>query len=201
VCHAPDASGSPRGPDLRSRGSALVDFVVSTGRMPLASPTERERRHAVRYSAAEVRALVGYASTLVRGPAVPTVDLAGVDLAAGGAVFRSQCAACHQAAGGGGALAHGAEAPPLLAATPVQVVEAMRTGPGNMPAFDDRTISPKQADQVAAYVRYLQHPKDPGGLDLGHLGPVPEGLVAWSVGLVALLVVARLLGTRVGQGP
>ena len=178
----------------------MIDFVVSTGRMPLAHPTEPERRHRVRYSAAQIRALVRYASTLVHGPAVPNVDLAGADLAAGGAIFRSQCAACHQAAGGGGALAHGAEAPALLAATPVQVVEAMRTGPGNMPAFDERTITAKQADQVAAYVRYLQHPKDPGGLNLGHLGPVPEGLVAWLFGLTALLVIARLLGTRVPQG-
>jgi ubiquinol-cytochrome c reductase cytochrome c subunit len=49
---------------------------------------------------------------------------------------------------------------------------------------------------VASYVQYLHHPRDRGGLPLGHLGPIPEGFVAWVVGLGVLLLAARLIGTR-----
>ncbi|HET8930322.1 MAG TPA: hypothetical protein VFN21_06670, partial [Acidimicrobiales bacterium] len=79
---------------------------------------------------------------------------------------------------------------------PTQVVEAMRIGPGAMPKFPAATISSRQADQIAAYVQELRHPASPGGIDLGRLGPVPEGLIAWVFGLGALIVVTRLLGRR-----
>jgi ubiquinol-cytochrome c reductase cytochrome c subunit len=49
---------------------------------------------------------------------------------------------------------------------------------------------------VAAYVEYLHRPDDRGGLGLGHLGPIPEGFVGWVVGMGALLLAARLIGTR-----
>ena len=196
VCHRSDASGSSRGPDIREAGAAAVDFMVTTGRMPLDDPKQDLKRRPVHYSKAEVNALVGYASTLVDGPAIPKPDLKSADLGKGGAAFRTQCASCHQAAGGGGALAYGAEAPALLKATPTQVVEAMRIGPGNMPVFDPRSLSPHQAAEIADYVQYLQHARDPGGANLGHLGPVPEGLIAWTVGLLSLLLIVRFLGTR-----
>ena len=38
--------------------------------------------------------------------------------------------------------------------------------------------------------------RDRGGLSLGHLGPVPEGLVALGIGLVACILVTRWLGTK-----
>jgi ubiquinol-cytochrome c reductase cytochrome c subunit len=199
VCHQPDGSGSTRGPNLQRVGTAMVDFMVSTGRMPLANPKEKEQRRAPKYTPAEIRSLVAYTATFVHGPPVPTVDTRSADLPAGGDLYRQQCAACHQAAGGGGALAHGAEAPSLSHATSVQVVEAMRTGPGNMPVFSNKTLDAQQADEVAAYVQYLRHPRNPGGLSLDHLGPVPEGLVAWGIGLVTLILVTRLLGTRIAR--
>lgn len=196
VCHTPDASGSSRGPDIRGDGIAAVDFMVATGRMPLSDPKQHVERRPVHYSKAQISALVGYASTLVHGTAIPEPNLSAANLGDGGAAFRTQCAACHQAAGGGGALAYGAAAPALSKATPTQVIEAMRVGPGNMPVFSPRTVSPQQANEIAAYVRYLQHARDPGGANLGHLGPVPEGLIAWTVGLVSLLLIVRFLGTR-----
>ena len=39
-------------------------------------------------------------------------------------------------------------------------------------------------------------PDNPGGWDLGGVGPIPEGMVAFFIGLVALLIVSRLLGER-----
>ena len=85
--------------------------------------------------AATIDALVAYVSRLVPGgPPIPSVDPAAGDLADGGQLFRAQCAACHQWAGEGGALLH-REAPSLGPATPTQLAEAVRTGPGAMPTF------------------------------------------------------------------
>jgi ubiquinol-cytochrome c reductase cytochrome c subunit len=45
-----------------------------------------------------------------------------------------------------------------------------------------------------SYVDYLQQAPDPGGLSIGGIGPVPEGLVAWLVGMGSLLLVVVLIG-------
>src|SRR5207253_1211397 len=47
-CHGGSAEGTPRAPDLRSapRGSADVDFVIRTRRMPLRKPDDPVRRPA-----------------------------------------------------------------------------------------------------------------------------------------------------------
>ena len=196
VCHRADGSGSDKGPDIRRVGTASVDFMVTTGRMPLPSPGADLVRRTPHYTAAEIDALVRYTATLTNGPTIPKVATNGADLAKGSALYSQECASCHQAAGGGGALAFGEVAPALRHATPTQVVEAMRTGPGTMPVFGRQSLDATQAAQIAAYVQQLRHPANRGGAALGHLGPVPEGLVAWIVGLGALLIVARLLGTR-----
>jgi ubiquinol-cytochrome c reductase cytochrome c subunit len=196
VCHRADGSGSAKAPDLRHVGIASFDFMISTGRMPLSATTAKLTRHQVKYSKAEIDALVRYASTLTTGPSVPTVRVGSADLAKGSELYSENCSSCHQAAGGGGALAFGQVAPALRHASAVQVVEAIRTGPGTMPKFGHQSLSDVQATQIAAYVQELRHPDDRGGAGLGHLGPVPEGLVAWIVGLGVLLIVARLLGTR-----
>jgi hypothetical protein len=39
-------------------------------------------------------------------------------------------------------------------------------------------------------------PGDAGGWSLGHLGPIPEGMVAWFVAIGGLLLVARVIGER-----
>ena len=196
VCHAPDGAGSYRAPPINQSGTASVDFMVRTGRMPIANPNDSTNRRPPKYTSAEIDALVAYAGTFITGPTVPTVDIARGDLAAGGAAYRLNCASCHQAAGAGGALAYGVTAPPLTSATPTEVVEAMRTGPGRMPVFGPSQLDDQDATSVARYVDYLRHPDDRGGASLGHLGPVPEGLVAWLLGFGALLVVVRWLGTR-----
>ena len=49
-CHGPQGQGGPGGPDIRQAGAALADFVLRTGRMPLADPNApaAERAAAVR---------------------------------------------------------------------------------------------------------------------------------------------------------
>ncbi len=123
------------------------------------------------------------------------MNIARANLAAGGQIYRLQCAACHAWSGVGGALYQRA-APPLRSATPVQIAEAMRTGPGQMPVFGAAAVPPGQLDDVVGYVRYLAHPTNRGGQPLWYLGPVAEGAVALVLGLGALLLASRWIGTR-----
>jgi ubiquinol-cytochrome c reductase cytochrome c subunit len=81
-----------------------------------------------------------------------------------------------------------------LHATPLEVAEAVRTGPGDMPVFDSKEFTDAQVAGIAKYVQYLHDPQDPGGESLWHLGPLPEGMVAFVVAIAlasALLVVGQ----------
>ena len=49
---------------------------------------------------------------------------------------------------------------------------------------------------LIAYVEYAKHPHDVGGWSLGHLGPVPEGLVAWLIAGAALVATCIVIGKR-----
>lgn len=220
VCHGAEGRGTSRGLSLIGVGEAKVDYYVSTGRMPLyggygrkpESPDQQPapgelqtdsqaqvRRHPPLYPPDVISRLDSYVASLSspseQGPAIPVVDIPAGDLAHGGELFRAQCAACHAWGGDGGALLH-VNAPSLHRATGVQVAEAVRTGPGEMPAFGEAALSGHDLDSVAAYVRYLDKPRDPGGQPLWHVGPVAEGAVAWLVGMVILLAVCRWIGDR-----
>lgn len=196
VCHGADARGTRQGPSLVHVGAAAVDYWVSTGRMPLSSPSETPQRHRPRYPQATIRALVAYVSALGGGgPPVPRVDPAAGNVAAGGEQYRLNCAACHAWGGEGGALLR-REAPPLRHSTPTQIAEAVRIGPGTMPAFGPAALSDAQVNDVVAYVRHLQHPEDRGGDPLWHLGPLVEGAVAWVLGFGMLALTVRWVGSR-----
>jgi ubiquinol-cytochrome c reductase cytochrome c subunit len=65
-----------------------------------------------------------------------------------------------------------------------------------MPSFSHRAISDRQLDSIIAYVDYAKHPDDRGGWSLGHLGPVPEGIVAWWIGAARRGALCVLLGKR-----
>ena len=201
VCHGAGGRGTTRGPTLVGIGRASVDYWVSTGRMPLGDPRlyalnarKTPARHPPRYSRPVIDALVDYVASFgAGGTDIPRVDVRAANLAEGGELFRAQCAACHAWAGDGGALLH-REAPSLHRATATQIAEAVRVGPGLMPAFGTAAVSDRQLDSVAAYVRYLDHPKDRGGNPLWHLGPVAEGAIAWIFGTGILVLATRWIG-------
>ena len=195
ICHGPQAKGTRRAPDISDRGTAAVDFQVRTGRMPLKHPDQRMQRHRPVLDDEQITALVSYTATFFTGPQAGTPSLAGADLTAGNETFLANCSSCHHSAGAGGALAGGDVAPQLYEATPREVREAIRSGPGNMPKFAPGSISDAKVADLAAYVDHLKQPGDRGGFDLGHLGPVPEGLVAVVIGLGAMVLVVRWLGT------
>ena len=193
-CHGDGGTGvTGRGPDLRHEGAAAVDFVLRTGRMPLADPNMQARRGPVRYNDAEIEALVAYVSSLGNGPGIPVVDVTRGDLAAGGALYRLNCAACHVASGAGAAIGGGRRAPDLMASTAVEIGEAIVVGPGAMPKFD--ALTDRDVDGIARYISQLQQDGSTSIGSLGGAGPVAEGLAAWLLGLVPLLAFTRWIGS------
>jgi ubiquinol-cytochrome c reductase cytochrome c subunit len=177
-------------------GAAAVDFMLTTGRMPMADPTQPMLRQPPRFSRAEIDALIRYvASVAPGGPPIPIVHPDRGELASGGRLFAENCAPCHGANGQGAAVAQGEVAPSLHEATPTQIAEAVRIGPGPMPKFGDRVIDAGDLDALVRYVLFLRQAPDRGGLSLGHEGPVIEGFVAWLLGLGLLLAAVRLIGT------
>ena len=116
-------------------------------------------------------------------------------LSVGQRLFTDHCAGCHQVVAEGGYLSGGV-APPLEDATSTQVAEAIRIGPYIMPRFSTRDLSPQDVNSIVRYVEWAKHPDDRGGWAIGHLGPVPEGLVTWFLAATTLVAVCVLLGKR-----
>lgn len=198
-CHGLQAEGSAYGPTLIGAGAAAVHFQVATGRMPLAAPGAQAPVKDVIYNETEIAAMAAYVASLAPGPAIPNaeqLDFADADIAEGGVLFRINCAQCHQAAGGGGALTQGKYAPSLMDATPQEIYEAMTTGPENMPIFSDDTLPVAEKQAILAYINELQEAPSPGGMALGRIGPVVEGLFLWTAVFAALIAAAVWIGIK-----
>ncbi|HEV8681346.1 MAG TPA: c-type cytochrome [Actinomycetota bacterium] len=196
-CHGVTGEGTANGPPLVGVGPASVDFMLSTGRMPLADPTQQPTRQSPKYTGDQIDALVAYVTSLgPGGEPIPVVDPEAGELMEGRDVYSFGCLACHGAGGQGASVGGGQLAPTLDRATPEQVAEAVRIGPGAMPPFTEGLIDQQELDSLVRYVFELREAPDPGGFDLGRVGPVTEGFVAWVLGLGILLLVIRLTGTR-----
>ena len=196
-CHGMNAEGGAKAPSLIGVGAAAVDFQMSAGFMPLQHHGAQAVRHAPVAPENEIQQIAAYIQSLAPGPKIP--DVSGwekTDVAFGGALFRTNCAQCHNFVGAGGALTYGRSAPALTNATPTQIYEAMITGPENMPVFGDRTITPAQKLALINYVKTVQHEANPGGSGLGRIGPVSETLVGIVVGLGLAVLATLWLGTR-----
>lgn len=200
-CHGFDAEGvKGEGPSLVGAGEAAADFYLRTGRMPADQVGSEPLRKPPRYDDAQIRALVAYVGSLGAGPAIPEVHPALGSLSRGMSLFNESCAGCH-GTGAKGGVAIGGYAPPLGEATPTEVGEAIRVGPYLMPRFSEGQLDSGDVDSIARYVQLTQEPEDAGGFGIGHIGPVPEGLVAWLAAVAALLLVARLIGERGAGAP
>ncbi|MFD5543622.1 c-type cytochrome [Streptomyces sp. NPDC127079] len=204
-CHGTKGQGSSDGPSLVGVGAAAVDFQVATGRMPAATsqgPQVVKKKNI--YTQAQIDQLAAYVASLGAGPEVPTSEQYGsdgADIAKGGELFRTNCAQCHNFVGAGGALTKGKFAPNLEGVAPKHIYEAMQTGPQNMPSFPDTTLTEKNKKDIIAYIDAVNSPdtENPGGLNLGGLGPVSEGLFAWIFGLGALIAVAVWVAARTAK--
>ena len=134
-------------------------------------------------------------ASLGPGPPIPKPHPDRGNLSEGLKLFTQHCSGCHQVVAQGGYVT-GAVAPPLQKATPVQVAEAVRVGPYLMPRFSKKQINNAQLDSIIRYVEYTKHPHDVGGWAIGHIGPVPEGLVAWFIGIAVVVGTCVVIGKR-----
>lgn len=202
-CHGLNAEGLAQqgAPALTNVGSAAVDFQVRTGRMPMANPYTQAQVTQNTFTDDEINALATYVGSLGSGPSVPTEDqynpdgLSAEDVARGGDLFRTNCSACHNFKGAGGALPNGYVAPSIENTDPAQLWEAMRTGPGQMPVFGGGAIPDKDVKSIIAYVQQVNATPS-AGLTLGGLGPVSEGFWAWVIGIGVLVLAAIWIATR-----
>jgi ubiquinol-cytochrome c reductase cytochrome c subunit len=199
-CHGLQAAGTETGPTLIGVGAAGVDFQVSTGRMPLAQPgAQAPARDPAQYDDNEIAAMAAYIASLAPGPAIPTAeqyDPTNADAAIGGELFRINCSQCHQAAGQGGALTQGKYAPNLMQATPKDIYQAMLTGPQNMPVFSDAQLDTEAKQHIIKYITTLQESPNPGGLSLGRIGPVTEGVFLVTAVFAVLVAAAVWIGIK-----
>ena len=197
-----DGEGNLAGPSLIGVGAAAVDFQVGTGRMPAMQPGAQIPEKPPVYTQEEIDALAAYVASLAPGPAIPPAEAYDVSaateeqIARGGELFRTNCTACHNFAGRGGALPNGKYAPSLMDSSPRHIYEAMLTGPQQMPVFSDQVLQPEDKRDIIAYIVALQEERDPGGFGLGRLGPVSEGLWGWLVGIGLLVAIAVWLGAK-----
>jgi ubiquinol-cytochrome c reductase cytochrome c subunit len=71
----------------------------------------------------------------------------------------------------------------------------MLTGPEQMPKFNQLPVQTK--NDIIKYVQDVTRKGvNAGGQPIGKIGPVPEGLVAWSVGIGACIVFTLWIGAR-----
>jgi ubiquinol-cytochrome c reductase cytochrome c subunit len=103
---------------------------------------------------------------------------------------------CHNFAGAGGALTRGKYAPAIGDISDAHIYEAMTTGPQSMPVFNDANLTPENKRDVIAFLNTIEEQESPGGMSLGSLGPVSEGLFAWVFGLGILVACAVWLGSK-----
>ena len=199
TCHGISGQGGKIGPSLVGVGAAAVDFQVGTGRMPLAGPgVQAPSSKQVMFTNQEIASMAAYVATLGPGPSIPESQYTNGDgnIAMGNELFKVNCAMCHNFAGSGGALTRGKYAPSLRNVTGNHIYEAMATGPESMPVFNDQNLSPTDKNDIISYLHDLDKSKNPGGLSLGNLGPVSEGMFVWIFGLGLLVGAAVWLGSK-----
>lgn len=206
-CHGKNGEGVPTvrdgyqiGPPLIGVGAAAVNFQVETGRMPMAAPGVQAPRKEPVFNEEETAALAAYVASLGPGPAIPNesdYSLEGLSeeereeaIVRGGQIFLTNCTACHNFNGGGGAMPRGGYAPSLHGVEAKHIYEALLTGPQQMPNFSDGNLSPEEKRDVIAYLMSIQEEPEYGGFTLGGMGPVSEGMFVWILGIGGLVGVA-----------
>src|SRR4029078_9287443 len=177
--------GNQLGPALLGARPPAVDFQVGTGRMPAVQPGPQIPQKEVVYTPDEIAALAAYVASLAPGPAIPNPSDYSLDgltdeerqqaIARGGQIFLTNCTACHNFEGSGGAMPRGGYAPKIRGGEPRYICEAMLTGPQGMDNFSNGNLSPAEKRDVIAYLQSLEDQPSYGGCGLAVLGAVREG--------------------------
>ena len=177
ACHGPHGGGAAVGPSLRADA---FDYIV-------AQKVEQGGQGMPPFSGLLSPGDIATVSTYVAQQiADPQARLGTV--AEGGVIYRLYCGGCHGAAGRGGSIGRGRNAPSYANRPAANALAAMQRGPFNMPVFTS-TLTVRQQAAVARYVYALKTPAHPGGYGLGYAGPVAEGAIA-AAGLLVLVLIA-----------
>lgn len=199
TCHGLGAQGQDGvAPSLVGVGAAAVDFQVGTGRMPMQASGPQAIAKDVQFNAEQIAQLAAYVASLGPGPSVPDAEAVDAELgdpANGMQLFRTNCAMCHGSVGGGGALSQGKYAPALWETAPTHIYEAMLVGPQSMPVFNNANMTPEDKRDIIAFLAE-QRDGAAGGLSLGTIGPVAEGLWAWLLGMGLIVGFTVWIGVR-----
>lgn len=200
ACHGVAGSGiAPSrqrlAPSLKGVGALAADFYLRTGYMPLQHIGMQPHRKRVIFNESQLQGLIAYVASLGPGPTVPKPHPERGNLSEGLHLFTDHCAGCHQVVAEGGYVT-GALPPPLREATATQIAEAIRIGPYVMPRFSTKALSPGQVSSIVRYVVWARHPDDRGGWGIGHVGPIPEGLVTWFFGMTVLVAACVVIARR-----
>ena len=216
TCHGIVDTGGGKGvPSLQYAGGATVDFYVATGRMPLAdiaavhgtplnpfahsfAAGTQNYHTAPLFDARQTAAIVTYVTSQAQTTIpIPVVRLDAAKLQRGRLLYEDNCQACHGAGGQGATAGEQWTALPLNRATPTQIGEAIRIGPGVMPRFNSHQLSGDDVNAVATYVRYLiANSQTYGGTVMDYLGPISEGAVSAFIGVGFLFWVIYFTGTK-----
>ncbi len=214
TCHGTNLEGMRGVPALTNAGGAATDFYMTTGRMPLAvkganvdesssvgttmAGGTQAYHQAPLFDARQTAALDAYvASRAKRVMPIPIVRLDRAKLQSGRKLFEENCEACHGAGAQGATAGYQWTALPLKLATPTQIGEAIRIGPGVMPRFSSAQLSAGDVDAVATYVRYLvTEPQNYGGTVMDYVGPSAEGAIGAFFGVGMLFWVVYFTGTK-----
>lgn len=186
-CHGARGEGNVRGPfygpSLRAAAfSSLVAAMVERGRQAPTPALVQMPAFGGVLSGEQIAAVSAYVSDVLSDPAARSAQVSE-----GGLIFRLYCSGCHSAAGRGGAIVNGANAPNLRLHPAATALAAVIIGPGNMPVFAGNTLDARQQAAAARYVEALLTTPSPGGRDLGYIGPVAEGFAA-AIALAALVL-------------
>ena len=189
-CHGLNAEGLAQqgAPALTNVGAAAVDFQVRTGRMPMGNPYAQAVGKQNTFTDDEINALATYVGSLGSGPKVPGEDqynpdgLSSEDVARGGDLFRTNCSACHNFKGAGGALPNG-----VRRSEPRED----RLGPARLGGHAHRTrarcrcslpapspTSRREDRSSPTFEQVNAHPVR-GASTLGGIGPGLRGLLFW----------------------
>ena len=189
TCHGLNLEGTADGPSLYGVGELAVEFQMSTGRMPLQMQGPQAPQKPVQFTEDQILAISSWVQSTSPGPEFPdakTLDGQG-DVANGAELFRINCAMCHNVAAAGGALTEGKYAPALTSTSALHMYAAMVTGPQNMPVFNNMTLTTEEKRDIISSLLFMQENESAGGLNLGSLGPVSEGLFIWIFGIGSLI--------------
>ena len=196
-CHGTDLRGGVNAPSIRGVGAASVDFWVGTGRMPAAVPWVEQDHRTSQFTQDQIGALTAYVTSVASGGRpIPRIDATG-DAQRGRRLYEQNCVHCHGVYGEGASIGANEWAPSLHAASIVQLAEAIRIGPGQMPAFGEKQLDEREMKDVVAYVWSLNDEAAQQAMPLRSSGPVPEGLFGWlAVALLSVFAFAYSRGAK-----